>query len=269
MAARIDADLAIKRVAKVVDGLPAFIAGSAAAAARHFPVVAGDAYSDIDVFCASPEALVAGTERYLADGYELGDRSKRVYERTMKYGFGDWHTNSIKLEGHGLDVNLVYKTTARKPLTSLVQVLESFDFGLLAVGFDCQVGEWRDLRPFYFPTFDPHDPAQALTLLPERRETWRRGFISRYQGLRMIIRYVKYMDYGYNMSAIADDMVTGYHEAAAYNMTRKDNPEMLQLGAIYLRAAELLLAGDIDSLRGVDQEMIQLDNLDQIMEGLE
>lgn len=269
MATRIDADLAIKQVAKVVDGLPAYIAGSAAAAAHHFPVVEGTAYSDIDAFCATPEALVAGVERLRAAGYQLGDRSERVYSRAMKFGFGDWHTNSIKLEGHGLDVNLIYKTMARNPVNSLAQVLESFDFGFLAIGYDCQAGAWRDMRPYYFPLFDKHNPNQALTLLPERRETWRKGFISQYQGLRMILRYLKYVDYGYNMSGISDDLIVGYTEASAYNATRTDKPELLTLGKIYARAAELVQAGDTDALRGVDAQLIQLDDLDLIMEGLE
>lgn len=268
MAARVDADIAIKQVARVVDGLPAFIAGSSAAAAHHFPVVEATAYSDIDIFCASPEALVAAAERYRAQGYELSDRSARVYARALKFGFGDWHTNSIKLEGLGHDVNLVYKTMARKPVASLAQVLESFDFGFLAIGYDAMAGEWRDLRPFYYPgmSLAPEDP---LPLLPERREAWRNGFISRYQGLRMITRYVKYLDYGYNMSLIADDMVTGYTAAGEYNKSREDHPELPTLGAIYLRAAEAITAGETDVLRGVDQELITLDNLDAIMEGLE
>src|SRR6478735_7029768 len=118
MATLIDADVAIGNVAPVVAGLPVFIAGSAAAAAHHFPMVDMTSYNDIDLFCASPEALVAATERLRAGGYELGDRSDRVYARALDFGFGDWHTNSIKLEGHGLDVNLIYKTTAKKPIRS-------------------------------------------------------------------------------------------------------------------------------------------------------
>lgn len=269
MATRIDADLAIKEVAPVVAGLPVYIAGSSAAAAHHFPLVEGTAYSDIDLFCASPESLIAGVERYRAEGYKLEDRSERVYARAMKFGFGDWHTNSIKLQGHGHDINLIYKTNGRHPVNSLAQVLESFDFGFLAIGFDCRDQQWRDMRGFYFPGYDPKNVDQALTLLPERRDSWRGGFISQYQGLRMIIRYIKYVDYGYNMDAINDDLIAGYRAAGAYNAGRIDKPELVTLGKIYNRAADLVQIGDIDALRGVDMELIVLDNLDAIMEGLE
>src|SRR5690606_25778178 len=129
-------------------------------------------------------------------GYELAERSERLWHRWLRYGVDHWHTNSIKLiePGTDLEVNLIYKSVNRNPLTSLSQVLESFDVGLLGSGYDLELGLKQDLRSFLFPGYDIDGP---LPLMPQRRDSWRGGFISQYQGLRELGRYAKYCRYGH------------------------------------------------------------------------
>lgn len=264
---RIPALQAIEDVHSAVAGLPVYIAGSAVAAGQY-PQIDDAAYDDVDVFCSTAHALIAAAEKLLTAGFELDDRFKRVYARWLRYGFKNWHTNSLKLE-HPLSrtkVNLVYKLTDGHPTTSLAQVLESFDFGLLAIGFDAEEGKWRDLRSYLFPGLNPDGP---LPLMPNKRANWRQGFISQYNGLREVGRYAKYHAYGFDMSAVKDDLVTGYWEAGAYLTERTDHPDKVALGKIYESIAMTMEADDIVKLAEAGAEILYLDDLDRIMEALE
>ena len=269
---RLDADIAIGQVAAVVQALPVYITGSAAAAATY-DNIGNSAYSDVDVFCSTPQAIIAATQRLLDAGYELDDRFARVWRRWLKSGFNKWHTNSMKVEHPStrVDVNLVYKLVNKNPLTSLSQVLESFDFGLLSVGFDCEDMKWRDMRSYLFPdNVHPQDRKEGrLPLMPNKRENWRNGFISQYVGLREVGRYVKYRDYGYDMRYVHDDLLTGYRSVSEYLSSRTDNEEKMQLGLIYNAIAGHLENEEWDKLRSAGSEIIQLDQLDAIMEALE
>ena len=266
-------------VTGLLTGLPVFLAGSSASAARTpgFEL----AYDDIDVFCSSPQSLISAAERLRSGGFEITDRFKRVYHRWMKHGFKGWHTNSLKLEGHGgVDVNLVYKLVDKHPTTSLAQVIESFDFGLLAHGFDCEQQVWRDMRSYLFPN-QPIEEWVAKTfirpmplpMMPTRRDDWRNGFISQYQGLREIGRFLRYNDYGYDMSLVYDDLLTGYKAASLFYSARTDKPELEMIGKIFESIAMSLedsqLSGDWDKLREASEQIIFLDELDAIMEKLE
>ena len=51
-------------------------------------------------------------------------------------------------------INLVYKLVNGVPANSLAGVLESFDFGLLAQGYDLSTGTFRDMRGYLFPGLD-------------------------------------------------------------------------------------------------------------------
>ena len=274
-------------VTGMLTGLPVFLAGSSASAARTpgFEL----AYDDIDVFCSSPQSLISAAERLRSGGFEITDRYKRVYHRWMKHGFKGWHTNSLKLEGHGgVDVNLVYKLVDKHPTTSLAQVIESFDFGLLAHGFDCETQVWRDMREYLFPQHEAElaQAAKAFTvppsgnliqvalpMMPIRRDDWRNGFISQYQGLREIGRFLRYNDYGYDMSLVYDDLLTGYKAASLFYSARTDKPELEMIGKIFESIAMSLedsqLSGDWDKLREASEQIIFLDDLDAIMEALE
>ena len=270
---------AIERVQRPLHGLPVYIAGSSVAAALYSNI--GDqSYDDVDVFCSTPNALVSAVNHLRFHGWEFDPRFERVWVRWMKYGFKGWHTNSIKLEHPktGIDVNVIYKMVDGHATTSLSQVIESFDFGLLAVGgWDMERGTYHDMRSYLFPPEEVdeflvdgqgHPLAQALPMLPNRRNDWRNGFISQYNGLREIGRYVKYVDYGYDMSLIKDDLLTGYWAVADY-LSDRDKPEKIQLGKIYEAIALHLSADNLDQLREVGKEVLFMDSLDAIMESLE
>lgn len=73
----------------------------------------------------------------------------------MDIGFNRWHTNSMKLSDPttGTEVNIIYKLVDGHETTSLSQVIESFDFGLLAMGFNLKTGNYHDMRSYLFPGF--------------------------------------------------------------------------------------------------------------------
>jgi len=263
--ALISASTAIPAVLRVIEGLPACIAGSSVVAALD-PATDLN-YDDVDVFCHTPHALIAAVERFLHKGFHLADRSQRVWARWLKYGFKGWHTNSIKLQqSAGIEVNLVYKMTEGHPATSLAQVIESFDFGLLAVGYEGETGQFRDARSYLFPGLDPAGP---LPMMPNKRDNWRNGFISQYNGLREVGRLVKYHDYGYDMSLVIDDLQHGYFAAADYFLQRDDDESKMLLGRIYESIGQHIDSRDWDRLREAGREILFLDDLDQIMEHLE
>lgn len=266
MTATLSADTALGVVKAPLAALPVFIAGSAVSSALN-PNVGDTAYDDVDVFCATPQALMAAAERLMRAGFELNDRFERVYHRWIRYGFKGWHTNSLKLEDviGGIEVNLVFKIVDGHPTTSASQVIESFDFGLLHTAWDCEREEWLCMADAFFPGMDRFG---ALPLLPNRRDTWRNGFISQYQGLREAGRYVKYVDYGYDLSLVKDDLVTGYRMAELFYLDR-DKPEHKTLGQIYGKLAIDIEMDDLDRLREFGAEIPFMDELTQIMETLE
>ena len=200
------------------------------------------------------------------NGYTLDDRFARVWVRWLKFGFTHWHTNSIKLESpSGLEVNVIFKLVDGHPTTSMSQVLESFDFGLLGTGYDLEDSSYHDLRGYLFPDFDLDGP---LPLMPNKRNNWRNGFISQYNGLRECGRYAKYHGYGYDLSLVKDDLVTGYWAAASYLEDRGDE-QKVKLAQIYQTIAVKIEQDMIDELAEASKEILYLDSLDQIMESLE
>lgn len=260
---------AIAVVLNAVQSLPVFVAGSAVAASVYSNVD-DCSYDDVDAFCATQNTVMAAAERLLHLGFTLDERMAKVYNRWLKYGNNGWHTNSLKLErSDGLKVNLVYKTVGRSPVNSLAQVIESFDFGLLAVGYDASDGAFapvRDMRGYLFPG---HQPSGALPLMPNKRDAWRQGLISQYNGIREVGRYAKYAGYGFDMSLVKDDLVVGYWNAAAYLANRTDHKDKVLLGQIYESIAMAMEVDDIDKLSEAGREILYMDSLDEIMEALE
>ena len=264
---------AIERVQRPLHGLPVYIAGSSVAAAQYSNI-SDTAYDDVDVFCSTTNSLVSAVNQLKFHGWEFAGNFERVWQRWMKYGFKGWHTNSIKLEHpkNGIEVNVIYKMVDGHATTSLSQVIESFDFGLLSIGgWDMERGTYHDMRAYLFPQIvetNHYEARDPLPMLPNRRNDWRNGFISQYQGLREIGRYVKYVDYGYDMSLVKDDLLTGYWAVADY-LSDRDKPEKIQLGKIYEAIALHLSADNLDQLREVGKEVLFMDSLDAIMESLE
>lgn len=255
---------AIAHVSQPLATLPVCIAGSVVAAETYG--LALHTTSDVDVFCYTEQSLIAGVQRMLSAGFTLNDRFTRVWDRWLKFGMRGWHTNSIKLDDpSGLEVNLVHKLVGKHPLSSMSAVLESFDFGLLAVGYDMLTGNKHDMRAYMFPGYDVDG---ALPLMPNKRDAWRQGLISQYNGTREPGRYAKYSAYGHDMSLVKDDLVQGYWAAADY-WTNRGDPHHLQLAAIYNTIATKILRDEIDELLASGKVLPTLDSLDQIMEALE
>lgn len=253
----------IADVRSLLTGDPVFLAGSLVAEQAYGK---SSAHSDIDLFCPTSQVLVATTQKLLLSSYKLDDRFNRVWDRWLRYGFKSWHTNSIRLHSpSGVETNLVYKLTDGHPTTSLAQVLESFDFGLLGMGYDLEQDQYRDLRPYLFPGMDVDGP---LPMMPNKRANWRNGFISQYNGLREAGRYAKYHEYGYDMSLVKDDLVTGYRSVAAY-MAQTFDVEKQQLGKIYEAIGDHIDFDHIGQLKAAYKTLDFKDSLDSIMEALE
>jgi hypothetical protein len=253
----------IADVRSLLKGEPVFLAGSLVAEQAYGM---SNAHSDVDLFCPNEHVLVATGQKLLCNGYTFDDRFERVWVRWLRYGFKTWHTNSLRLlSPTGVETNLVYKIVDGHKTTSLAQVLESFDFGLLGMGWDLEADMYRDLRPYLFPGEDINGP---LPMMPSRRINWRNGFISRYNGLREYGRYAKYHNYGYDMSRVKDDLVEGYWGAALY-FNNGFKQEQKDLGKIYELIAEHIQHDNIDELVQAAKEIDFNDSLDVIMEALE
>lgn len=246
-----------------LQGMPVFLAGSLVAAeAYDLP----EAHSDADVFTSSEAALVASVQRLLGSGFALSDRHVRLWQRWMRHGMGGWHTNSIRLYApDGWELNMIFKRIGRSPVDSLPRVLESFDFGLLASGYDMETNQYQDMRGFFFPGMDPEGP---LPMLPNKRGDWERGFVSQYNGLRQSGRYAKYALYGYDMSLVKPTLVQGYLAAATYLLDRDKQDKQL-LGEIYQLTALHIENDEVDKLAEAAKEILYLDSLDKVLEELE
>jgi hypothetical protein len=259
----VSASALIADVRSLLQGEPVFLAGSLCAEEAYG---LSDAHCDVDLFVPTSQVLIAVGQRMLCEGFKFGPRFDRVWARWQRYGFKSWHTNSLKLMSpQGVEYNLVYKLTEGHAATSLAEVLESFDFGLLGVGYDLESDTRRDMRSYLFPGMDPDGP---LPMMPNKRANWRQGFISQYNGLREAGRYAKYSTYGYDMSLVKDDLVTGYWMAATYLATTFDD-EKKMLGKIYEAIADHIDADNIDELQEWAKKLEYKDPLDVIMEALE
>lgn len=253
---------AITEATGLLHGSPVFLAGSCVAAQTY----GNDGFSDVDLFVPTQQILISTIQTLLNHGYTLDERFDRVWHRWLRYGLKGWHTNSMRLHSRtDVETNVVYKIIDGHPTTSLAQVLESFDFGLLGSGYDLESGQYRDLRPYLFPGMDIDGP---LPLMPSKREGWRGGFISQYNGLREAGRYAKYHGYGYDMSLVTDDLVTGYLKVASYHATSFDKDKQL-LGEIYTKIAEYIEDEDVDGLTAAYSMLDYKDPLEQILEALE
>jgi hypothetical protein len=255
-------DDAINEATVLLRGTPVFMAGSCVAAQTYD----NDGWSDLDLFVPTQQVLISTIQTLLNHGYTIDDRFDRVWHRWLRYGLKGWHTNSMRLHSlNDVETNVVFKMVDGHPTTSLAQVLESFDFGLLGVGYDMESGQFRDMRPFLFPD---HDVDGALPLMPGKRDNWMGGFISQYNGLREAGRYAKYHAYGYDMSLVSSDLVHGYRMAALYHSNSFDEDKQL-LGEIYSVIADKIEVGAVDELAESYKSLDFKDSLDAIMEALE
>lgn len=257
----------IADVRTLLAGEPVYLAGSLVAEQTYGK---SGCHSDVDIFCPTSQVLIAMGQKLLDQGYTLDDRFARTWVRWLRYGFKSWHTNSLRLMSPtGVETNLVYKLVDGHPTTSLSQVLESFDFGLLATGYDLETDRFMDLREYLFPEEIQLGGIDGpLPLMPAKRANWRGGYISQYNGLREAGRYAKYAGYGYDLSLVKDDLVTGYRQAWLYMSNHFDQDKQM-LGRIYELIADHIELDHIDELTLAAKEIDYKDSLDVIMETLE
>lgn len=255
----------IQATASRLHGTPAFIVGSCVAAEQYRK----NTFNDLDVFVPTQEILFVVIQKLLEEGYTLDGRFVRVWHRWQRYGTKGWHTNSMRLLSPELtETNIVFKMEGRHPLNSLSQVLESFDFGLLAMGYETEYGVFRDLRSYLFPDMNPNGP---LPLTPKRRNDWLQGFISQYAGTRQATRVARYALNGYPMQLVIEDVSIGYRNAALYySSSPKEGADMLN--QIYLTLASLLEDEEFEKIQDASKELTasigSIDALDEIMEAL-
>lgn len=267
---RQDVNVPIKELLTALGGSHACIAGSAVAAQEYGLV---HSYDDLDVFAYGNSSLISIGNTLIERGFRFAsDNEAMKWDRWLAWDLNiGWRTNSVKLVGHvnagveDYEVNVVYKTFEKQPVKRLSLVLESFDFGHLASGYELRTGAWRDMRPYFFPGMSNYI---SLPLLPDRADRWENGLITQYTGIRQAGRAVKYAGYGYDMSNVFPSLITGYRIAAAHHADHFD-PEKVTLGVIYDRLADHLEDGEFDKIREADALLPMWRDVDAILERLD
>lgn len=259
----------LKELRGLLAGSHGCIAGSAVAAETYG---LHESYDDIDIFAYGNSSMISIATLLLTNGFTFSSDNERMkFERWLSWDLNiGWRTNSVKLKGsvatnEEYEVNVVYKTFEKQPVKRLSLVLESFDFGLLATGWDLKTNAWRDMRPFFFPGASTYI---SLPLLPDRQERWENGLITQYTGIRQAGRAVKYMSYGYDLSQVVPTLIDGYRIAASHHADHFD-PEKVALGEIYSRLADHLEDEEHDKIREADKLLPQWRDVDAILERLD
>ena len=264
---RLPAPQAVQQVLHDMKGQRAFLVGSAAAAV-HYQLP--DAYSDVDLFVPNAGSYFTSVQHLLDSGYRHeNDKFKRVWDRHLSYGFNNWHTNSMKLLSNAsdLEVNVIYKRVDGHETTRLSQVLESFDFGLLALGYETQTGRFHDMRPYFFGA--GCDNTTPLGLLPYREASLHQGYMSQHIMLRTPGRYARYAhSYGYDLSLVKPVLIAGYLNYAEYKKNRSSNDDLLLASIAESLAAHIEL-DEFDELVKFEKGLPAADTLDQIYQSLE
>lgn len=258
---------AVAKVLADTKGLPAFLAGSAPAAIIYDKP---DAYTDVDLFVPNQGMYFVLVQHLLNSGYQLeSDRFAKMWRRHQLFGFNAWHTNSMKLiDGlTGSEVNVIYKRVDGHETTRLSQVLESFDFGLLGVGYETETGKQSDMRTFFFGP--GADDGRPLPMLPYRQETVGKGYMSQHIMLRTPGRYTRYAHtYGYDLSLIKPVLIEGFLAYADYKSNRTKQ-EDITLGQIAKALAWHIDHDEFDEMAEFEKNLPTADGLDDIMANLE
>lgn len=261
------ADAAVEQVLDDTEGLPLFLCGSSVAAVMN---LRPQAYTDVDLFTPNQGMYFAAVQHLLDSGYVIADdRFTKMWNRHRLYGFNAWHTNSMKLVHslNGLEVNVIYKRVDGHETTRLSQVLESFDFGLLGVGFETQTRRFHDMRTYFFGP--GADDGRPLPMLPYRQDTVGQGFMSQHIMLRTPGRYARYAHtYGYDLSLVKPTLVDGYLSYARYKSDRS-KPEDKILGDIASALARHIEDDEFAEMIQFEKTLPTADGLDDIMASLE
>ena len=184
----------------------------------------------------------------------------------MRFGMSNRWTNTIHLTNEQWDMNLTYKSYEGRPVSSLPQVIETFDWGLLAMGYDLRTGRFFDFRPTYYPDEDWN----RLPMMDERMARWSEGLIMPYTGIRQAGRYHKYHHrYGYDLSGVKDVLRTGYEIAGSYHTDNEWDAEKQTLGQIFLRLGEAVAKDDWKTLAEADNALPVHRDLDEFLERID
>lgn len=219
-------------------GQPASICGSLVAAQLY----GIDDFNDVDVFFDSSQALHYGIAHAVSKGYTLAPQSKRKLGFTHRWGGKPFHVETYRLDGpDGTELNVSRKMLGGNEVRTLTGVLHSFDFGFLLAGYDCLMPDfesaWLDLRPAYFPK--QMASGEALPMIPDKGRAWVAGEFGRNNAIRQAHRAAKYGLRGYDMTAIAPQLVTGYRVAADDLLAAGSKPKE-DLAEAYLAIADLI-----------------------------
>lgn len=256
---------AVDKVLHDTAGLPAFLTGSSVAAVVHG---FDNAYSDIDLFVPNEGLYFTLVTHLLNNGYVVSDdRFERMWDRHKRFGFNHWHTNSMRLldAATGTEVNVIYKRVDGHETTQLSQVIESFDFGLLGVGYETETSRFRDMRSYLFPDHNPDGP---LPMMEYRAVTVGKGFMSKHVMLRTSGRYARYSRYGYDLSEVKPTLVSGYANYALFKANRTSD-EDITLGQLAAGVGQAIENDDIDQLLALEQAIPKMDALDELLAALE
>lgn len=263
----IPASKAVEKVMADTKGHRGYLSGSSVSAIVYDKP---HAYTDVDVFVPTDTSYAAIIERLLNRGYEIADEKfGKMWRRHLHMGIRRWHTNSMKLldSATGTEVNVIYKLVDDHPTTKLSQVLESFDFGLLAVGFETETGRFHDMRSYFFGP--GAESGKALPLLPYRAEHLGEGLMSKFIMLRTAGRYARYAnEYGYDLSLVQPVLVAGYNNYASYKLNRSKDEDQV-MGQIAAALAEHIEFNEFDKLAEYEKLLPTADSIDQILASLE
>lgn len=241
-------------------GFNASFAGSVVSAQQYGKP---DSWGDVDIFAHNQFELVRMVEYSLCNDWEFAtDKDAKTWNRWMRFGMSNFRTNTIHLTNGEWDMNLTYKTYEGSPVRSLAQVLETFDWGLLAMGYDLRSSRFFDFRSVYFMDMD----WDRLPMMDERMARWSAGLIVPYTGIRQAGRYHKYHHvYGYDLGAVKDVLVQGYEIAGAYHLDNQWDAEKQTLGQIFLRLGEAVAADDWATLAEADNSLPVHRDLDEFL----
>ena len=228
----------LEQTYNLFQGQPASIAGSLVSA-QIYDI---DDFTDIDVFFDSSQALHYGLAHAVSQGYTIAKQSKRKLGFTHRWGGKGFHVETYRLDGpDGNELNISKKLLGGQPVRTLTGVLHSFDFGFLLAGYDCLMptfeDAWLDLRPAYFPK--QMAAGEALPMIPDKGRAWVAGEFGQNNAIRQAHRAAKYGLRGYDLTAIAPQLVTGYRIAAEDQLERDTDPAK-DLAEAYLAIADLL-----------------------------
>lgn len=251
----------IADVHSIFAGEPVYLTGSLVAEDVYGKV---DAHKDVDLFVPTKEMMCVAIERLLHEGYTLDDRHDRAWYNYKHFGVGSFHTNSMRLFNGTVETNVVHKKLGRQPLRALEEVIASFDFGLLAVGYDLELGSFHDFRSAFFPGLDPDGP---LPLMPSRQKLISRGQMSRHTALRQGARVAKYAERGYDMSLVVPVLIDGYEKLAVY-LSTSFKEENRGFALVCETIAAHLGVGNWQHLLDAEKELDKDDELDAIMAAL-